>query len=294
MLLKPHLDSRAFREGIENVFGASVFSLIKFLIQRHVDSPWTQIHYHWVEEYALLYSVETVDELNKAGQGIFSFSWCDDIFDYTEIAAKTSPLLPEPVRWMSNPVVAALELGSGFQVDSWVRSIPVRASYLLGKKYRQVRVEVDELSLDDLLFNSRCLFEHKKHRYPDLVFASEWERLFYRLIGATKCYSVRGYDEGGGWLFTTLCHARAPHLMSGTFIDLTTDASLLKKHRCYMLGHTEVVRLASSLGYDRVEFGFYLDYKKCLNFQAVERPSLDVFGTGKYKTWPQKQALNPL
>ena len=51
----------------------------------------------------------------------------------------------------------------------------------------------------------------------------------------------------------------------GPFILITENESLRKKHRCYVVGHQEVVRLGYKLGCKSVDFGLFFDYKDSLN-----------------------------
>lgn len=281
LLTADFVASREFSEGFEQTYGIPWelgWPVINPALYP-LNDPEYELYYQWIDGYLVLYYF-TVDCFFE-DKGYHTWLWYDDVFDYVPLIHKIR--LEGPSRWIRNPVACGIDT-STIELQTWLRSIKIRPSYVMGKKYQQVRVVVEEYSIDDLLSSSHDLFQHKRIRYPD-CFPEDSCRVMYYLYKSRASYKISGYD-GKDWLFTTLCFVKPGSSLFGAFIDMTDDEQLRKKHRCYLLGHTEPVRFAYAKNYPLAEFGFNYGYKEPLQFQLLERPNLDLEGTlTSYADW---------
>jgi hypothetical protein len=254
-----------FIDKFENTYRVH-FSTIRQPLMDLLKTTTYEFIYIEVGEYILPYTIS--EDMLISGR-VHSFLLWDDVFDYTNILKRVKRDVP--IVYDLTPV-SKLHV-KDLDVEEWVKSIPVRSSYLSGRKYQMLTIRTKIIPFDRILplYSDFFILKDDKYKIGNHIAESV---IVYHLYQTKEVYSISGYDEGM-LVFSMLCYVRDGRMM-GYFIHVTEDIELKKKHRGYLLGHVEAVRLAKKLGIDTVEFGLHLHMKKDLNFNVEWRPGVNI------------------
>ena len=202
-----------------------------------------------------------------------TFLLFDELIDRHDVITKLLEKNTEFECIDSTPI-AKLDLTS-ISFEDWQKGVPCKSSYIKGAKFSDLDISVQEFTiqensnqLDDFVQTLVPLFQLKQKQYPDTSvesFVSNFKTI-YNIKHGNKAYIIKAMDKVvNEEVFTFIAYTNDEKECFGPFILITENELLRKKHRCYIVGHQEVIRLGYKLGCKSVDFGLFFDYKESLN-----------------------------
>lgn len=259
------------RRKLEHSYGAP-FDLMAPWFQDYETNPYTVVEN---DTHAVVFN-QGEDVVGTEGQMPFLF--LDMVFDLSPVLHSLRNQLPMNIRIEDKGVACAvLPIQNGFVPDVWARSLHIKPTYLIGKKYQDLSVEHTFVPFAEYPEMLDPWVELKRVQYPD-VNVHEFINLVHNGYHCSDevmftyvreasipgrplvCVLVSIFGEGG----RVIC----------PFIYVSNDAVIRQKHMSYVVGHVEVIRQAWKLNQSLVDFGLYFPYKRPMEFQEVWRPGL--------------------
>lgn len=254
--LQPHLESVQRTYGFHD---SHFEALTKHLQQLPFDQG--NIHIFEVEGHWLL-AGEGDDALGQDATRQ-PYLLYDDMIDYNSII-RGLPSNDEVKVIAEGLPVAVVDLHK-HNAEKWASGVKTQSTYIKGGKYSHLDITIEACSPQQGLADYAWAFEHKKIKYPD----SRADQDFAALCDLANAQHAYAIDIKDTVLDKKVCNflcAAAGETLYGYFILTSDDEIIIKKHRSYIVGHVEVVRLAERLNLRYANFGMFFQFKDLLNF----------------------------